>query len=500
MAALLLTSWAAVAEPTTAADARQAVRRWLRADPRPLGAPLGRAVARVETYRDEKGGPLYYVVTLRPAGFVVVSGDDLVEPFIAFAAQGRYEASSDNPLGALVTRDLPRRIRQARGIDAGLADGATVPAPAQRARRKWRLRPPPRNDGGEIDLPSVSDPRVSPLLGSRWSQGSVGGRYCYNYYTPNHYVCGCVATAMAQLMRFHRYPTGPVGTAEYTIYVDGEPESRRLRGGDGSGGAYCWADMPLVPSSSSTDAQRRAIGALCHDAGLSVNMHYSRSGSGAYHLGGSSLATTFGYSSAIEASSSTDLGQALIHMANTNLDSGRPVLLGIFGAGGHAIVCDGYGYNLATLYHHLNLGWAGAYDAWYNLPNVGTGYDFDTVLRCVYNVYRAGSGEIISGRVTDEDGDPVPAALVRAVRSGGGTYTATTNSRGIYAIAKMPSASTYTVSCYKPGHTFEDQVVQVGTSRSSRSTTGNVWGVDFGGPPPVRIATTSLPRGAEGAP
>ena len=37
---------------------------------------------------------------------------------------------------------------------------------------------------------------------------------------------------------------------------------------------------------------------------------------------------------------------------------------------GHEVIVDGYGYNSATLYHHLNLGWTGMADAWYNLGNL----------------------------------------------------------------------------------------------------------------------------------
>ena len=91
-----------------------AVQGWLCADGRPLGAALGQAIANVETYRNAQGGTLYYVVNLRPSGFVIVPADDDVEPVIAFAASGRYDPSPENPLGALVNRDVPGRITAAR--------------------------------------------------------------------------------------------------------------------------------------------------------------------------------------------------------------------------------------------------------------------------------------------------------------------------------------------------------------------------------------------------
>ena len=51
----------------------------------------------------------------------------------------------------------------------------------------------------------------------------------------------------------------------------------------------------------------------------------------------------------------------LHNMINPNLDASYPAILGITDAvgGGHEIIVDGYGYNVSTLYHHLNLGWGG---------------------------------------------------------------------------------------------------------------------------------------------
>ena len=70
-------------------------------------------------------------------------------------------------------------------------------------------------------LGSISDVRVGPLLTTTWGQtgaGGTGGPSCYNYYTPNHYACGCVATAIAQIMYFHRYPTERIYPGE-TLYA-----------------------------------------------------------------------------------------------------------------------------------------------------------------------------------------------------------------------------------------------------------------------------------------
>ena len=168
-------------------------------------------------------------------------------------------------------------------------------------------------------------------------------------------------------------------------------------------------------------------------------------------------------------------GPNLNNMINPNLDARFPVLLGIIDASviGHEVVVDGYGYDNATLYHHLNLGWSGIADAWYNLPTVSTtNYNFNSVIQCIYNVFPQGSGEIISGRVLDAAGNPVDGAAITAT-AGSTSYNATSNSQGIYALAKIPAATTYTITASKAGYVFFPQTVSTGTSVDGNIAVGN---------------------------
>jgi hypothetical protein len=140
--------------------------------------------------------------------------------------------------------------------------------------------------------------------------------------------------------------------------------------------------------------------------------------------------------------------------------------------------CNGYGYNLLSLYHHLNLGWSGSDDAWYNLPGIDTSPDYDVLRKCVYNVYPTGSGEIISGRVVIVT-MPINGAQVTATLLGSGlAYTATTNAQGIYALPRLPGNSTYLINVNYPGYVFEPQTVSTGTSTDDTTTVGNVWGAN----------------------
>ena len=62
------------------------------------------------------------MVYLNPAGFVIVSADDMVEPIIGFLPEGQYDPSPDNPLGAMVSQDLPGRVLAARQMEKQVQD------------------------------------------------------------------------------------------------------------------------------------------------------------------------------------------------------------------------------------------------------------------------------------------------------------------------------------------------------------------------------------------
>ena len=436
------------AAPTSLYQAEKVVQGWLNANMRPLGVGMGQKIIEVETFSNADGKPVYYVVYLQPSGFVIVSADDLIEPIIGFAANGTYNPSNDNPLGTLVSRDLPGRIATIRSVQTPLASrmqlkGIATPQTVLqevflKARDKWaklqgyaktmprqvsvaldgekteyELRgiPKANQDNNSNGLDTLSDIRVAPLIESKWSQSVIcdlNPVNCYNYYTPNNYVCGCVATAMVQVMRFHQYPTTGIGVHTFEIFVDGSSQNADTRGGDGSGGPYKWDLMELEPNCETSLAQREAIGALCYDAGAAVYMDYSANWSGAYYEDAKdALIHTFGYSNVILGGEEQDsIGSGLTNMLNPNLDAGYPTLLGIasysnYSETAHAIICDGYGYNFTTIYHHLNMGWAGSDDAWYNLPDIGGDYNYDLIDECIYNIFTVGSGEIISGRVID---------------------------------------------------------------------------------------------------
>ena len=238
--------------------------------------------------------------------------------------------SDANPLWVLLKNDLALRVGDGAASSGkpGLLKATAGGSSGSVNEAKWnRLL---GKSGGLLrasqGISSVSDIRVAPLVKSKWNQGNVGGSPCYNYYTPNNYVCGCVATAGAQIMRYFRYPTEPMPQYENpNCAISGVQTTLTTQGG-----TYSWDAMPLEPGSSIADEQRMAIGKLTSDVGICCNMNYKSNGSssGGYMLA-HAFTNHFGYASAMVAhwqsdqSGSDDVRKAML----SNFDAGLPVAL-----------------------------------------------------------------------------------------------------------------------------------------------------------------------------
>ena len=421
----------------------------------------------------------FYVVDRgSTGGFVVMSADDRLDPVLVIAPTGKFDPTPGTPLYDILCGDV--RLRTV----AAEKDGIT-------RSEGWRLL----LEGDDsramsvayAGISSVSDVRVAPIVQSKWNQSYVGNKKVYNYYTPNNYVCGCVATAGAQIMRHHKHPRGNVEPVTQTCYVDGAATYETM-----FGGTYSWSNMPLVPTSSITETECQAIGKLCFDLGVSIYMGWSSggSGTGGYCLKDAFL-DVFGYKNAMawQLRSGTLSGTAIENALLANFDAGYPVEVSIDGPyGGHSIVGDGYGYSGGRLYVHLNLGWGGSDDAWYNLPDIGTGYSFNVVDGAVYNIFPDWKGDLLTGRVLDSDGRPVSGATVQALDGSTVKYSATTDAAGIYAL-HLEGGKTYSVVASATGCDSVSMDVRltksVTTGTSGRyyypgtGTIGNSWGNDF---------------------
>ncbi len=481
-AALALTARTA---PVTVSEARQSAQAWASRGA-VLGARLGASVERASAL-SLSSGEKAYAVKMAGGGTVFVAADDDLGPVVAFTAATNDFSTVDerSPLWALLNRDAALRAFVRTNAAAQASLRAAKAAAASSAKADSTSSTPLTSE--------PSDLRVAPLVKSQWYQETADGKLCQNRYTPvlktgKHALCGCVATAMAQIMRYHRFPTASVAPVTRTCYVNiyaatTVKDPNCVTNLTTQGGVYDWDSMPLVPDAGATDAQCEAIGKLTSDAGISAYMSYGTDDFGSSstfdHLAAKALTEVFGYADADYhaaeeiSSSSTAMQQGLF----ANFDAGLPVLMGISGDGGHAIVGDGYGYENGKLYVHLNMGWAGQGDYWYNLPNIAADdFHFTIFDDMVFNIIPTDAdAALLTGRVTDEATNAVASAAVRLYAAGTTTLVSSgeTSDTGVYAF-RVP-AGTYDVVVAKPGFSTEtlSSVKVAKTQTQSKTRTFN---------------------------
>ncbi len=475
--AILVAGTAAHAKPVTLDQAKAALSGWLKGSPHPLNEPLTPEVAHIKA--SNTSPTLFYVAHLEPEGFVLLSPDDALEPILAFSSQGYFVENAENPLFALLQANLTAQLKQLANPHPSFRNIQTLREKA--CAHKWSqlIQSERQGEGTHEDTPSrinpnVNDPRVDPLIKSRWGQKTVKGLPVFNRFTPNRAACGSVATAIAQLVRYHEWPTQSIGDLQGWITVNGRIQMTKALGGDGKGGAYRFELMPYKPSEDIGEAEAQCLGALTHDAGLSVNMSYSDKGSFTdASRAARALQHQFKFSNAVldnRMGRNFSMAQDFYTKLNSNLDAGLPVLMATSGTAGQSLLCDGYGHNMNTTYHHLNLGWSPSTDAWYKLPDMDTGYfAFESISSVVYNIFPQGSGECASGRVLDDQGKPLEGVSISL-----GDNLSQSNDRGIFAFSRIPSGR-YVLEASKPGYLFSPQQVRVGSSSGSAS--GNLWGL-----------------------
>lgn len=309
------------------------------------------------------GEAALYVFNRAGGGYVIVSAEsDTQREVLGWSDGGTYDpAHVPAPLKAVLDSyaDGIRHLRHASPARRELLAKARERASKASQRR------------GAASLPG----QVEPLLGDiEWGQGDPYARLVPTYMSNGyeyHYPTGCVATAIAQVMMYHRWPEQGRGSHSYEW--NGQTLSADFNH------AYRW-DLMLpayrvldyyTGECNYTEEQALEVARLMYDVGVSVNMYYNESGSGA-NFSGPRMAEFFDYDKNTRTLSgdycSTEDWEDVMR---TELAAARPVLCcGGSQGGAHEFVCDGY--NAEGLFHY-NYGWNGAANGWF--ASTATGFD-----------------------------------------------------------------------------------------------------------------------------
>jgi len=294
---------------------------------------------------------VYYYVFNRDEdnGFVIISGDDRAKEILGYSDSGNFNSTSLPP-------NLSEWLRFYQKEMKVLMDQPEVTATTSSVQLSTSTNISTRQ--------TTFATSVAPLLGGiKWDQGSPYNDLCPTISTKSseRTVTGCVATAMAQVMRYHKWPVKGTGSNTYTPYGYATPLSA-----DFSKTTYDWANMAETYSSSSTAVQNLAVATLMYHAGVAVNMDYGISSSASTIDMANALIKNFGYDSNLQSYKRDYYSKSeWENILKTELNAQRP----IFYAGsstdvGHQFICDGYDSN--GLFH-FNWGWSGSSDGYFEL-------------------------------------------------------------------------------------------------------------------------------------
>lgn len=215
---------------------------------------------------------------------------------------------------------------------------------------------------------------VAPFLATKWGQGNPYNALLHCTIGGNSYefVTGCVATAMAQVMKYYKYPEKGSGSVSFVV------RHYLARMEHTFGDIYDWSNMLDVYNyqewGNSMSATTKAVATLMRDCGMAVEMNYGTEsiGSGADSSAiAPALKNYFSYGDKTALYKRSNYSKTKwMEMIYEELSNNRPIIyLGIDNndeenPSGHAFVLHGYNSSGAV---YVNWGWNGACDGYYDI-------------------------------------------------------------------------------------------------------------------------------------
>lgn len=333
LTAALLAAAGAMATPLTPG---QAVARLKREMPQRAREIESHDISPVYTAKADDGMPAAYIFNLPGDGYTILGADD-----IAYAVLGYSDS------GSVIPSSMPESMRwwlseYSAQIEYARRHGIDTPsyAPAYEAGRE----------------------AIMPLLTTIWNQDAPYNNMCPT--AKNGAVCpsGCVATSMAQVMNYHKYPEIGEGLKQYNCSSIGRKLTLNF-----SRTPFDWDHMlDYYAGGNYSQEEADAVAYLMKACGYSVEMQYSADSSGTQGFTiAPALKEYFKYDvntrSLFRMPFSSSQWSQMIY---DNLHDIGPVIINGQAplTGGHSFVCDGYD---GKGYFHINWGWGGISDGYF---------------------------------------------------------------------------------------------------------------------------------------
>ena len=318
-----------------------------------LASKTAQAFAQTNTLKNQEltlvSSDGIYIYNIGTQGFVIISGNTVLPPVLAYSERSNFPDMADAP-----ENFVSWIAHYSDMIDFAVANDIR---PETKVQHQWE-------DAAEGVFGTRDAQTVAPLINTHWNQDCY-----YNEYCPEtnggwwdgpcgHVYAGCVACAMAQVMKYWNHPATGFGSHSYIHNEYGEQSANF------AATTYDWDAMP-----NEIWSHNDAVATLMYHCGVSVNMNYSPSGSGAQSRDvETAMRSYFGYCGAKYCQKSDYSDENWTAMLKAELDQSRPIYYsGVNGDSGHAFVCDGYdNYDL----FHFNFGWSGSGDEYYSTYDV----------------------------------------------------------------------------------------------------------------------------------
>ena len=311
-------------------------------------------------------GSEYYVFNgAGNTGYVIVSGDDCAPTILGYGNTGSFDISNKPPAMKAWLDIYAKQV--AASAKSGIKYTASTTADHE---------------------------KIEPLMTTKWNQLSPYNDLCPFDETQGEYaLTGCVATAMAQVANYHKWPERAKGIGKATFNQN--PVER-----DMNGDVFDWNNMlnEYVNENGTeiygTTNQRAAVALLMVDMGYSVGMNYSVqvSGVGDLYVPGA-LIDHFDYDKATHIEyKNWYTEQEWDNIIYNELANKRPIVMGgdLAEGGGHEFVCDGYA---GGGYYHFNWGWGGECDDNFLLSALNPGsYNFNSNVSAIIGVQKPQEG------------------------------------------------------------------------------------------------------------
>ncbi len=368
ISAVLLSS-AAMAAPVDPQAARAAASRFVALRGKSLSTPSAPAKAPGQGPTAGQTTPYYIYDVADGGGFVIISADDRTPAVLGYTDRGSYATTDmEHGLGALLAV-YASQIQAMAQADETRTQAAATPAIAQPARHY-----------------------VAPLISTQWNQRAPYNNLCPVYNNSNgsssgqRGLTGCVATTLAQIMAYYRYPAKTTAAIPAYSFTSGGKDIRV--DGVAAGTTIDWPHMTDTYTSASTAEQQQAVARLMLILGTGVQMNYGSQSAANLTLGKPLLRDCLGYDERIDYVYRRGYSQSQwTDLLYGELAEGRPVAYRAnSSSGGHAFVIDGYDSD--DLFH-VNWGWGGKSDGFFRIgslysaepgaesTNFGSGYAYE---------------------------------------------------------------------------------------------------------------------------